>query len=830
MVEKDYVSIPQEDILSGQEEYYDDGKKPTQRWRKGARSTKGALIAASLGALVLLALVYSGCSKDGSVNRCSAAASADGTAGLIFGLGTGDVSGPIVQTGMMGYASLPQVNTGLHIRQRSRAFIVGTDTSDEDQGAHLPDGGAPAADDDSGRPDPNDGLTDRWVYINSDICMGDSAVRRAIVNRLRQQYPGIYGERNVAFAGTHSHSGPGGFLNALIPTVTNFGVVDQTFNAIVEGTVRAVQKAHDDYMARRDRATKGQTKAKIYYGNSILKEAHINRSPFSYLQNPQEERDKYDSDQDDVFHMLQFLDDDGKKGLLSFYPVHGTSLYENNTLSSADNKGLAALMVEQQQDPSALPGQAAFVAGFSQANVGDTTPNVGGAFCDDGNPCDFEHSTCPNDRNKQRVENCHGRGPTWGDESLLAGPTGGWDFSGNEKIARYQADAALGLLDASLDSMTEVAGVVRSVKWNVAMNNFTFPLSNGTQVTTCPSALGYGFAGGTTDGPGAFDFVQGANSSEQHNPLWDIARTLVTPPSKKQIECQKPKRVLLSIGEQNLPYPWGPGGKEGLVETQILRAGNVFVLVVPGEFTTMAGRRIKDAVKAKILDLNILAAGLEPIVLIGGPASTYGHYITTREEYSVQRYEGGSTLFGPNTLEAYTHIFANFLTPALKDDEAAKMVPAGQLPELSFNKALRLGEQPIVYDRPAFGHKFGDVLVEPLESYQLSAKPNVTAQFVGANPRNDLRLEATYTEVQKQRSDQEPQTWDVVRTDGHHSTVMRWTQTNKATGSSVIDYGWTVEDGTSAGRYRLVYYGSAKTPVTGKIQPFVATSREFTLE
>ncbi|MCO5588911.1 hypothetical protein L7F22_042872 [Adiantum nelumboides] len=334
------------------------------------------------------------------------------------------------------------------------------------------------------------------------------------------------------------------------------------------------------------------------------------------------------------------------------------------------------------------------------------------------------------------------------------------------------------------------------------MNNFTFPLSNGTQVTTCPSALGYGFAGGTTDGPGAFDFVQGANSSEQHNPLWDIARTLVTPPSKKQIECQKPKRVLLSIGEQNLPYPWGPGGKEGLVETQILRAGNVFVLVVPGEFTTMAGRRIKDAVKAKILDLNILAAGLEPIVLIGGPASTYGHYITTREEYSVQRYEGGSTLFGPNTLEAYTHIFANILTPALKNDEAAKMVPAGQLPELSFNKALRLAQ----------------------------CKAHVTAQFVGANPRNDLRLEATYTEVQKQRSDQEPQTWDVVRTDGHHSTVMRWTQTNKATGSSVIDYGWTVEDGTSAGRYRLVYYGSAKTPVTGKIQPFVATSREFTLD
>lgn len=36
-------------------------------------------------------------------------------------------------------------------------------------------------------------------------------------------------------------------------------------------------------------------------------------------------------------------------------------------------------------------------------------------------------------------------------------------------------------------------------------------------------------------------------------------------------------------------------------------------------------------------------------VVIAGPANTYGHYVTTREEYSVQRYEGASTLYGPCT-------------------------------------------------------------------------------------------------------------------------------------------------------------------------------------
>lgn len=34
-------------------------------------------------------------------------------------------------------------------------------------------------------------------------------------------------------------------------------------------------------------------------------------------------------------------------------------------------------------------------------------------------------------------------------------------------------------------------------------------------------------------------------------------------------------------------------------------------------------------------------------LVVAGPGNTYGHYIATREEYGVQRYEGASTLFGP---------------------------------------------------------------------------------------------------------------------------------------------------------------------------------------
>lgn len=48
-----------------------------------------------------------------------------------------------------------------------------------------------------------------------------------------------------------------------------------------------------------------------------------------------------------------------------------------------------------------------FVSAFCQANCGDVSPNVLGAFCiDTGLPCDFNHSTCGG-----KNELCYGRGP-----------------------------------------------------------------------------------------------------------------------------------------------------------------------------------------------------------------------------------------------------------------------------------------------------------------------------------------------------------------------------------------------------------------------------------
>lgn len=43
-------------------------------------------------------------------------------------------------------------------------------------------------------------------------------------------------------------------------------------------------------------------------------------------------------------------------------------------------------------------------------------------------------------------------------------------------------------------------------------------------------------------------------------------------------------------------------------------------------------------------------------VVIAGLTNTYSSYITTFEEYAMQRYEGASTIFGPHTLDAYIQV------------------------------------------------------------------------------------------------------------------------------------------------------------------------------
>lgn len=700
-------------------------------------------------------------------------ASSEDGAQYLLGVGKADVTGPVVEINMMGYADPKQMGSGLRQRLYSRAFIIG----------------------DVDKPE------DRFVYLVLDTQSGDTAVRYGILEGLAELGPDyrMYGQKNVAVTGTHSHSGPGAWLNYLLPQITSKGFDKQSYQAIVDGAVLSIKRAHESLQP-----------GHLRVGHIDIEDANVNRSPYAYLANPKEERARYKNEVDKTLTMLMFQGAEDGKGLgaLTWFPVHGTSMLGNNTLISGDNKGVAAYLLEQAVRESE-GARDDFVAGFSQANVGDTSPNVLGAYCEDesGEECNFEDSTCGG-----TSQPCHGRGPMFRVKDQGASSCfeiGNRQFVGAKTLYDGMIEGAVG---------TSIRGpVVRSLHAFQDFSTYTFQHPNGSKVSTCPAALGYSFAAGTTDGPGAFDFKQNNTGSPNANPLWALVRGFLREPSEEQKVCHDSKPILLDVGEIENPYLWTPN----IVDVQLLRVGQLVIIVSPGEATTMAGRRWREAVHSFAEGIS-LTDDEEPIVVLGGPANSYTHYIATEEEYGIQRYEGASTLYGPHTLNAHISLTTSYLRYLHVD--SLDSPPRGPEPPIYINESLSF-ITGVAFDRAPFFMNFGEVLSDTVSFYH----PGQTAKatFIGANPRNDLRLEDTYAAVEKL---DENRKWIRVRDDDDWSLIFKWKRTNNVLATSEVEISWEIEDEAERGRYRIRYFGASKTPISGEIVQFETSSGIFDIK
>ena len=709
----------------------------------------------------------------------------------LLGVGKADITGPVVEINFMGYANTSQVGSGLRQRIYSRSFIIGDLENPQD----------------------------RFIYMVLDTQSGDTAIRHGILEALAdlgEEYS-MYGQQNVAVTGTHSHSGPGAWLNYLLPQITSKGFDKDSYQAIVDGAVKSIRIAHRNLKP-----------GHLSIGTTEIDDANASRSPYAYNQNPADERAKYSSNTDKNLTLLRFTHttDSGDKdvGILTWFAVHGTSMYGNNTIVTGDNKGVAAWMFENSMDDSS------FVAGFSQANVGDTTPNIMGAYCESGDQinqkCDFKTSLCDG-----KSQPCHGRGPYYGRND------GG--TASTYEIGTRQFQGARSLFDDS-SAFTPVDGsAVKSLHQFVDLSTYHFSLANGTMVRTCPAALGYSFAAGTSDGPGAFDFKQAQPGDPNANPLWAVVSDLLHAPNDTQKECQGVKPILLDVGETTQPYDWAPN----IVDIQLLRVGQFFIIVSPGEATTMSGRRWREAVQSSAADMFDDLNGTDPVVVLGAPANSYTHYIATPEEYSVQRYEGASTLYGPYTLDAYLNLSVTLL-PYL--DTSAKNLPTldpGPSPPINVNKSLSFITGVIV-DNAQLLKSFGEQLTAPKATYRLG--DSISAAFVGANPRNNFRLGKTFAAVEQ--FDFSSKTWHKIRDDSDWSLLYEWKRTSTVLGTSQVTITWETEWETNAwkkapkassskddlrtrqsqlqGLFRIKYHGDSKS-IGGTVTPFVGTSDEF---
>ena len=262
--------------------------------------------------------------------------------------------------------------------------------------------------------------------------------------------------------------------------------------------------------------------------------------------------------------------------------------------------------------------------------------------------------------------------------------------------------------------------------------------------------------------------------------MWAVVSRFLHAPTEAQQRCQYPKPILLDVGEATNPYAWTPN----LVDIQLLRVGQFIIIVSPGEATTMSGRRWTAAIKKGAEDLQL--AEIEPVVVLGGPANSYTHYISTEEEYKVQRYEGASTLYGPHTLNAYINLTSSYL-PYLRP-ASYEPLPPGRLPPNNVNRSLSFITD-VVYDRPPFFLSFGDVTKDVAAFFQPGDV--VSVDFVGANPRNNLRLGGTYAAVEIRLG---TGLWAPVRDDSDWSLIYRWKLTSRIAGTSQVSIEWEIED------------------------------------
>ncbi|KCV69904.1 hypothetical protein H696_03371 [Fonticula alba] len=725
-----------------------------------------------------------------------------------------DITGPAGQINMMGYANPMQSTGGLDSRLYARAFVFQGANSDANYvgpslemraRAAAAAAAAAAATDSDGRDPFSSHARDipeehrRRANVQSrpqdtqygkaptgdphlaavalmDIAFVTENLVFGVLDELQRIFAARgqvspYDVTNILLAGTHTHSGPGGYAQYVLFQMTSAGFVEDSYWAIVLGTAEAIVAAHDDLQAAEILATKGHPNP----GDGLIGR---NRSPTSYLENPQSERDRYPGDTDTEMSLLRVRSvptGNAKPvdlGLMNWFAVHPTSRNNTNTLISGDNKGFASYLFEQAMAPpggSADAGtESPFVAAFLNSNMGDISPNIEGAQCYDGPAagdfCDPLHSTCPNNRGLQRSQFCHGVGPSGRDDRLNSRIIGERQYLLAKRLFGQAANIGNGgwrVAGGSFGSQAEVESRMMFIRFSdrrvLSDPTNLPPLRKPVEVELCKPAMGYSFAAGTTDGPGMFNFYQG---QKRGSPFWNWVRNFLRVPSSKLVRCQRPKPILLATGEATLPHAW----QADIVPVQLLRIGDLAIAALPGEFTTMAGRRLRESVHKILIDGGVIGRNTG-LTVVTGLASSYIDYITTQEEYQPQRYEAASNIFGEHTFAGYLSAFGQ-LADAMVTNST---VPVGEWPPDLRGKLITRFSPKLSPDVLPTGVDFGDLVSGP--EARIRVGDTVEAVFWGANPRNDHRRGRTFLRIEQKLGSG---TWQTVRTDADWDTELEW--------------------------------------------------------
>lgn len=522
--------------------------------------------------------------------------------------------------------------------------------------------------------DPDTGS--KVCLINCELGFITIALKKGLIKELKSRDPKCgYDDDNLMLTAQHTHSGPSGYSYYGFYNISTPGFVMEIYQKLVRGIADAVVEAEKNIRPAHITASAGTFEPD--------KEVAFNRSLHQYNQNP-EVKEKATRETAHLavnreMLLLKFTADTGEDiGEINWFGVHTTSVSNDNTRVCSDNKGYAAKFTE---DYFAKKGNKDFVAAFAQGTCGDVTPK-------------FIYNP------KHKFQRGYWEGK-YKD-----------DFESARYNGKLQSDKAVEIYENAEKKGFEVTGA--GIDYETLFVNFGNvtcepQFANGQlDAQTGPASQGVAFFGGAImDGPGAhpilmtffrtvtrlvkiYELILCKFKNEKFRSA--VARKYKTQGKKDVMIETHARRVMgtkhidriimpawsdpsvasiknffVKMGYKD--KPWTPK----ILPLQIFTIGNIALAAFPFEITTIAAKRLR-----KSLEETLSEKGIRQVILVPY-ANGYSGYVTTYEEYQVQMYEGGHTVFGEWTLAALQSKFYQLSKSMLKP-KAERVVKHDDMP------------------------------------------------------------------------------------------------------------------------------------------------------
>ena len=526
--------------------------------------------------------------------------------GLLAGFGARDITPP-PGVGMSAFSADSRQAAGFRQRLYARAIVL------------------------------EDDLGERVALVVVDLGMVSLVLHRRVADRTLRSGTGIGADR-LLLSATHTHSGPGNFFaadgyNANAGRFVGFDPVVTDF--LIDGIAGAIEDAASDLQP-----------ARAGWRFEAVWDFTFNRSYEAYERNtsprvavdPGASRRLDQQAVDSTFALLRVdrcdrqWENCAPRGAYAVFPIHSSNIPASNNLFDSDIHGVIARAVEDHIRAVRSGGAGSAAGGAAYFLLAQGAHGDVGANLRDPVPCRL-YRFLPERR------------PA-GPRTLPAPEAWRAPMSEVESCldeTRLEVDAFASGLGARATEIFDRAAAALSSDLSVGRAFTTVDLRTytGPHQTCWPPRMGASGVGGAEKGyirtwKHRVFFIN-MNFDEGGSAARD------TPDG-----CFGHKKVQLGmlIKEYTLPQVFQFG---------VYRVGDVLIGSVPVEPTTEVGALIRETLLRSAPD------GVDRTLAVS-LANGYASYVASAEEYEAQHYEGGSTLYGPNTGEMLAYELGQLAT------------------------------------------------------------------------------------------------------------------------------------------------------------------------